>query len=224
MDASDVPPVVPFCFVAPGQLRAGWLLCRRWQETDDEALFEAVSASLDHLLPWMPWTDGYDLDRAREFLACQAPRTTPDGDEPVADAGYAMCDLSGRILGSCGLHGRLGVGALEIGYWVDVRHTRRGVGRLGAALLSEAGLSLPGVERVAIHHDKANVASAAIAASLGYRHDATIVDEPEAPGEIGVEIQWEMDREEFPGSPAARLLEEARRAPTLPGENPASVG
>ncbi|MGO8877871.1 MAG: GNAT family N-acetyltransferase [Acidimicrobiales bacterium] len=211
MPAPEDPSAVPYRFHAPREVQAGELVLRRWQEDDLEDLFESVSASLEHLRPWMPWADGYDLDGAREFLARQAPRATPDGDEAVSDAGYAMRDPSGRILGSCGLHGRLGHGALEIGYWVDVRHTRRGIARLAAALLTETAFALPGIERVEIHHDKANVASAGVPASLGFQHDATIVDEPEAPGEVGVEIQWTMAREAFPTSPAAKLLEDARR-------------
>jgi len=210
MAATEDPSPVPFRFVPPREVRAGSLVCRRWREDDAEALFEAVSASAEHLRPWMPWAKGYDLDGAREFLARQAPRAAPDGDEPVTDAAYAICDLDGRILGSCGLHARLGAGALEIGYWVDVRATRRGVATLAAALLTETALMLPGVEGAEIHHDKANTASGAIPASLGYRHVATVAQKPEAPGEAGVEFQWQMDRDEFPLSPAANLIEKAR--------------
>jgi hypothetical protein len=36
---------------------------------------------------------------------------------------------SRAILGCCGLHACLGIGALEIGYWVHVGHVRRGLAR-----------------------------------------------------------------------------------------------
>jgi len=211
MVAGQGPGADPWCFVAPREMSAGFVVCRRWQDDDADVLLEAVTASLAHLRPWMPWVVGYDIDGAREFLARNSPRTTAGGDEPVSDAAYAICDRAGGILGSCGLHGRLGAWALEIGYWVDVRHTRRGVAKLAAALLTETALTLPGIEHVEIRHDAANIASGAVPASLGYTHIATITCEPEAPGETGVDFQWRMGRDEFGGSRAAALLDDARR-------------
>ena len=110
----------------------------------------------------------------------------------MPEASYLVWDRDRRLLGVCGLHARLGPGALEIGYWVDVRHTRRSVATLAAAALSELALATAGVQAVEIHHDRANQASGAIPARLGYELVATVADEPEAPAEVGVELQWRM--------------------------------
>jgi hypothetical protein len=91
------------------------------------------------------------------------------------------------------------------------------VATLAAALLTETALALPSVGGVEIHHDQANVASGGVPARLGYTRVATEADIPEAPGEVGVDCRWAMRREEFPSSPASRLLAEARSAARLEG-------
>lgn len=178
---------------------------------DVPALLSAVLASTAHLAPWMAWAEGYDRVKAAAFVAMHAQENDRDS-KPVGELPYAMCDRTDRLLGLCGLHAMTKPGVLEIGYWVDARHTRRGVATLGSAIITEMALRLPGVESTEIHHDRANVASGAIPARLGYTHVATVEDEPEAPAEEGVEYQWRLRRDEFPGSEAARLLAGARAA------------
>ncbi len=196
-----------FQFGVPEMQGAGWLRCRLIEASDAPWLLEAVTASQAHLQPWMPWavTD-YTQDMAEEFVTAQVQR---DG-KLVSEAIYVPCDAEHVFLGCFGLHARLGQGALEIGYWVDVRHTRRGVATLAAALLTEAALSIPGVSRVEIHHDEANTLSAGVPQRLGYSLGCSVQREPEAPGEIGVECQWRMRGQDWPSSAGAQLLAEAR--------------
>ena len=42
---------------------------RRFRAEDVDALFHAVTESLDHLRPWMPWAADYSLASAEEYLA-----------------------------------------------------------------------------------------------------------------------------------------------------------
>jgi len=196
-------------FAPAPRVEAGWLLLRRPQPGDSKALFDAVVASADHLRPWMPWAAAYTEERARDFVDRNAAKP---GNPPVPEASYLAWDSDGCLLGACGLHARIGPGGLEIGYWVDVRRTRRGVATLAAAALSELAVSTPGVLVVEIHHDQANQASATIPARLGYELVAKVDKEPEAPGEVGVELQWRMKRSDWPASNGARLLEAARTA------------
>ncbi len=196
-------------FLPPEGAEAGWIACRRLRREDTAALYEAIHTSLDHLRPWMPWVDGYTREMAEDFVARHISALP---DEPVADAPYVVADRTGRLLGVCGLHGRLGPRRLEIGYWVDARHTRRGVATLSTAMLTESALELPGIEAVEIHHDEANRVSGRVPAKLGFEHVATVSDEPEAPAESGVEWQWRLDRGVRPASPAKQLLDVARAA------------
>lgn len=196
-------------FVPAPRVDAGWLVCRRIEPGDADVVYEAIAASMEHLRPWMAWVEGYTPEKARGFVERNVARP---GGSGVPEVSYLACDRDGRLLGMFGLHARLGPGALELGYWVDVRHTRRGVATLGAAALTELALDTPGVEVVEIHHDRANRASGAVPARLGYQLVATVDREVETPGEEGVELQWRTNRETWPVGAGARLLDEARAA------------
>jgi hypothetical protein len=48
---------------------------RRFRVEDVDALFQAVTESLDELRPWMPWAADYSRASAEEYLASgQIPR------------------------------------------------------------------------------------------------------------------------------------------------------
>jgi RimJ/RimL family protein N-acetyltransferase len=65
--------------------------------------------------------------------------------------------------------------------------------------LIDAAFSVPGIDRVEIHHDKANQASAGVPRKLGFRWLGEESDEPEAPAEVGIECRWRMDRDAWSG-------------------------
>lgn len=142
----------------------GTLTLRRWRATGEERLWAAVRVSLPQLEPWMPWAPGYVRDRAREFL-----EGVPQQWAARSDFLYALVEEDGTVLGSHGLHRLEQPGALMIGYWTTTTHAGRGHATLAAAALTRAALALPEVDRVVIHHDRANVRSGAVPARLGYR-------------------------------------------------------
>jgi RimJ/RimL family protein N-acetyltransferase len=88
------------------------------------------------------------------------------------------------------LHDRVGAGGLEIGYWVHVGCTGRGVATVAAAALTRAALALDGVARVEIRCDAANLRSAAIPRRIGFRLDRVEVRSPEEPGETDHHLIW----------------------------------
>jgi ribosomal-protein-serine acetyltransferase len=138
------------------------LRAQRWRPEDAAALLGAVIESQAHLRPWMPCADGYDEDSAAEFLReCDAQWASRNA------FAYAII-VGDQVVGSAGLHNRVGDGGLEIGYWVHGDWTGRGVATDATAALTDAALALPGIDRVEIHHDAANVASGRIPAKLGY--------------------------------------------------------
>jgi RimJ/RimL family protein N-acetyltransferase len=71
------------------------------------------------------------------------------------------------IIGCCGLDARVGVGGLEIGYWVHLDHIGRGGATAVAGGLTDAAFRLRGVDRVEFHCDAANLRSAGIPPKLG---------------------------------------------------------
>lgn len=160
---------------------------RHWREEDAEALAEAVEASADHLRPWMPWVGG-------------GPQTAEERRGWIASLEGGADELFGifegdDVVGGCGLHHRVGAGGLEIGYWTHAAHTRKGFATEAAAQLVALAFSDPAIDRVEIHHDRANAASRGVPAKLGFEHLGDRPDEIEAPGEEGVESAWRITRD-----------------------------
>lgn len=179
----------------PERIDLGDMLIRRWGPGDLVPRFEALTASFAHIHPWMDWlSEPTTLERQRVFGEAVA------ASWPSVDRGfnYGIFGGEGVVLGAVGLHDRLGPPAVEIGYWCHVAHTGRGVMTRSVAALTRAAFTLPGVGRVEIHCDAANVRSAAIARRLGYRLHRIRPREKRAPAESGREMCWVKER------PAAR--------------------
>lgn len=188
----------------PRSLTDGTIVVRRYEPGDGAALASAIAASLEHLRPWMPWAADEPLPvEAKEALITQWEARWDAGEEFV----YAVAPVGDErsVIGGSGLHPRIGPGGFEIGYWVHAGHTGRGVATATARLLTAAALDLDGTERVQIHHDRANAASAAVPRRLGYRFVEERPDEATAPGEVGIECVWEMDADRWAATPRPPL-------------------
>lgn len=203
----ETPPQPPR-FTVPMHLAVGPLTLTRLTAADGPDLYDAVSSSLAHLRPWMTWARDFSMATVEEFVESAAVRD----DGPVSDAPYVVRDRSGALLGTCGLHARLGPDALEIGYWVAAAHIRRGVTSLAAAALTAAAFEVAGVERVEIHHDRANHASAGVPMKLGYELVGTEPFDAATPAASGEHWHWRMVREAWPTSTGAAILRSARKA------------
>ena len=105
--------------------------------------------------------------------------------------------LDGVVVGSTGFHRRRGPGALEIGYWVHRDHIRKGFATEIAGSLTNVAFTVPDIERVEIHHDKANIASAGVPRSLRYTYAGETLDAVTSPGEVGIDCRWVMNRHEW---------------------------
>ncbi len=164
-------------------LEGGGITLRRSCVGDLEELVEAVNDSLEHLRPWMPWAQEPATPESIGTFLRQADTTWRDGREfQFAIRGPRGAEPD-ALIGFCGLHDRVGAGALEIGYWVRVDCTGRGVATMAASLLARTALALDGVARVEIRCDEGNVRSAAVPPKLGFRLDRVEPRAPEAPGD-----------------------------------------
>jgi ribosomal-protein-serine acetyltransferase len=161
---------------------------RRWRASDADLCFRLVSESLEHLRPWMPWaTPNYGMADAVDYLErCEA-------DWATGTAFQYLIIADGEPAGSAGLMARIEPGGLEIGYWVHPDCTARGIATAGAAALTEAAFTLPGIDHVEIHHDELNLASGRVPAKLGYKVIETRRGRFEpAPGDSGIIQIWRM--------------------------------
>jgi ribosomal-protein-serine acetyltransferase len=174
----------------PERVEADGLLLRRWTPADVTVLGRAVEESAEHLRPWMPWAAAEPLASVDRWTLLERWQAEWEvGGDSVLGA-----FLDGEVAGSFGLHHRRGPETLEIGYWVHVAHLRQGIATRAVAALTEAAFSVPGITRVEIHHDEANVASAGVPRGLGYRLVGERADVPEAPAEVGVDWTWRIER------------------------------
>jgi ribosomal-protein-serine acetyltransferase len=166
---------------------------RHLREEDAAALSRAVEASLEELRLWMPWAAEEPRPiAARAELIREWERECANG----GDASFGIF-VDGDLAGACGLHRRIGEGGLEAGYWVRSDLTGRGVATEAARRLCEIAFAEAGVDRVEIHHDRANPASGRIPAKLGFERVGSRRDAPEAPGEEGVELVWRLTRDVY---------------------------
>ena len=174
----------------PGEvIERGPVTLRRWQLDDVDALFDAVTESVDHLRPWMLWAAGYSRASAEEYLA----GSVKHWDEGT-EYNYAIT-TEGTLVGSIGLMARIGPGGLEIGYWVHRAYTRRGLVTTAAAALVEQAFRLPGVDRVEIVHDELNVASSGVPRKLGFTEVERRPLGELSPGGSGVGVVWRLTRQ-----------------------------
>ena len=175
---------------------------RCWQPTDAPLLSAAIEASLAHLRGWMPWAAGEpkSLDERAAFL--RAMRAAFDKDEEYVYGIFNRDETA--VIGGTGLHRRDGGNCLEIGYWIHVDYTNRGLATEISAALTKAAFAIHGVDWVEIHCDPNNARSAAVPRKLGYTFEATLRRRRTTPqGQPEGTMIWSLFADEFPNSPAA---------------------
>lgn len=177
--------------VAPEPLQVGDYVVRKYDPSDAHALVEAVTASCEHLRPWMPWIKFEPQTVAqREVLI----KTWNEAWENCTEFVMGIF-LGSRVVGGTGLHLRGDINTVEIGYWVHVDFVGKGIATEVSRILTETAFSIwPDIDVVEIHHDEANVASGKVPDRLGFMHVSTGQREPEAPAESGVMYRWEKKR------------------------------
>jgi RimJ/RimL family protein N-acetyltransferase len=184
---------------APAELLQGHCVSlRRWRAGDAGTLYRVVSASIEHLAPWLSFVrDGFTELDAQRFIERNRLEWA-DG----TSYGYAIVTggdsdgevVGGEVIGSCGLMARIGPGGLEVGYWLHPGHTGAGLATQAIGLLADEAFRI-GADRVEIHHDEANARSAAIPRRLGFAEVARRPNpEPLSPAEVGIDVIWRRCR------------------------------
>src|SRR5688572_27415263 len=113
-DAALEGPVFPAAPPERIELGRGRALVR-WSPDRVAAAVVAVNESLEHLRPWMAWAQepATEAALATVFAAGEALW------ERRRDFGYSVVEGDDeRVVGGCGLNGRLDEHGLEIGYWI----------------------------------------------------------------------------------------------------------
>jgi RimJ/RimL family protein N-acetyltransferase len=164
------------------------LLIRAYVLEDAPAVYEAVRASMDHLLPWMAWAPGHtSLAFTARYVADQvlAQRAGPRFES--IGVGIFERD-TGAFVGGTGVHDvRADTASCETGYWL--RHDRVGrgyateaCGRVISWALADRASGGLGLRRVRVFCSAANVASSRIPERLGLTPEVRQRDEVYVPG------------------------------------------
>lgn len=178
------------------------LVIRCWQPADAPLLADAVTASVEHLRPWMPWVHAEPEELEAKVQRLRGFRAQFDRDQDYVYAIFTPDES--EVVGGTGLHPRVGEGVLEIGYWINVRHAGHGYATEATAALTRAAFEVNGVERMEIRCDPANERSAAIPRKLGYALDATLRGNVRGvDGGRRDTLVWSLLRGEYPASPSA---------------------
>ncbi len=187
--------VMPAPDPLPDWFEDGDLVVRRWTVGDAPVLHDAITANVEHLRPWMSWiaSEPQTVEQ-RVALIEQWDQDWRAGGDVVLGV-----FLDSVVVGSTGLHKRIGPDGLEIGYWIDREHLGRGLARRVSALLTTAAFTLPEITHVQIPCDQDNTASARVPEKLGFTYlgsvDAPIV----APSETGSHRVYRMNRSDWAG-------------------------
>ncbi|HEY9842934.1 MAG: GNAT family N-acetyltransferase [Candidatus Sericytochromatia bacterium] len=187
----------------PYRIETPRLVLRCYQPADAGLLKEAIDASLAHLQAWMPWARQEPSPLEAKIERLRRMRGEFDLDR---DYTFGIFDPGETgLLGSTGLHTRLGPRELEIGYWVHVDHCGQGYAGEAAAALTHVAFVWMEVQHVEIRCDPANLASQAVPRRLGYRHENTLKGKELTPdGHPRDTMVWVMYREDFENSGLAQ--------------------
>jgi RimJ/RimL family protein N-acetyltransferase len=176
----------------------------------------AIDASLEHLIPWMPWArdEPQSVDTKVELLRQFRGRFdlgrdlvyglfTPDERAVVGGAGLHPC-------GGSTASRRQERDAREIGYWVASEHAGRGLATEAAGALVRTAFELERLERVEIHCEVENVRSAAVARTLGFKEDGVLRQRlRKGDGQLASKLVFSMLAHEYDETPASRIACEA---------------
>jgi RimJ/RimL family protein N-acetyltransferase len=184
------------------------LVLRCYDPMDAPLLKAAIDVNLDHLRPWMPWAKDEPQGLEAKVELIRRFRGEFDLDRDYVYGVFSQDERA--LLGSTGLHTRVGSEAFEIGYWIHVAHINQGLATETAAALTKVAFEVHRVDRVEIHCDPDNVRSAAVPNKLGYTHEATLRRRTlTAAGERGDLMVWTLFAHQYPQSPAAAAEIEA---------------
>lgn len=178
------------------------LVLRCYNPSDAQMLHESVTENIGHLKPFMRWA--HDEPKTIEDRVKRLKRARGMFDLGQ-DYTYGIFDPDEtRLLGSSGLHTRLGENELEIGYWIHKDFINQGLATESSAALVKVAFEIIKVHRLEIHCDPANLASASIPRKLGFTHEGTLRSKTSFLDRWSDSMIWALLEDEYPNSPASQ--------------------
>jgi RimJ/RimL family protein N-acetyltransferase len=174
------------------------LVIRCYAPEDAPLLHEAITRSLDHLRPWLPWVQQEPKElRSRIGLI----RMFRGQFDLGMDYAFGIFDRAEKeLIGSTGLHTRIGKNDREIGYWIDIGHINQGYATEAVSALIRIGFDVEGLSRIEIRCTPENLRSQHVPEKLGFRMEGII--KRNLYENIVDTMIWVLERQDYELSPA----------------------
>ncbi len=172
------------------------LVIRCYEPKDAELLKVSIDESLEHLLPWMPWAKNEP-----ETVKAKVDRLRKYRGQFDLGLDYTFGIFSKdeeRLIGSTGLHTRLGENVREIGYWINSKFVKQGFATETVKALIKVGFEIEQLDRIEIRCAPNNIASQGIPRKLGFLHEGTLKNRTkDLDGKLRDIMIWTMFKEEY---------------------------
>lgn len=166
------------------------LILRCYRLEDASMVSEALGKSLDHLRPWMPWARHHPENPASTVNLLTAFRDKFYADEDYFFGIFNKTET--ELIGSTGLHTRIGHSAREIGYWINVAHVRQGYATEAVSALIKIGFAVENLKRLEIRCDPNNSISQKIPKALGFSNTTTLIGNTGEDGKLRDTMIWSL--------------------------------
>ena len=179
-------------------------MIRCYDPKDAPMLLDAITVSLDHLRPWMPWTRDEPTTVEEKVGLLRRFRGQFDLGEDYVFGIFNKSET--EILGSTGLHTRAGELGREIGYWIHSEHINKGLAGEAVSSLTKVAFEIENLSRIEIHCSADNLRSQRIPKKLGYK--LQLSGEQQAAGvqnDQGTKMIWTMSKQEYDQTPIRRM-------------------
>ncbi|MEL6837479.1 MAG: GNAT family protein [Bacteroidota bacterium] len=172
------------------------LVIRCYQPKDAELLKRSIDESLEHLLPWMTWAKNEP-----ESIEAKRERIRKFRGEFDLGLDYTFGIFSRdeqQLIGSTGLHTRIGKNAREIGYWINANYVQQGYATETVSALIKIGFEIEELDRIEIRIIPDNLASQKIPKKLGFLYEGTLKNRmADTEGQARDMMIWTMFRSDY---------------------------
>ncbi|MBN8850396.1 MAG: hypothetical protein BGO55_32205 [Sphingobacteriales bacterium 50-39] len=181
------------------------LVLRCYQPGDAPGLHQAITRSIDHLRPWLPWVQQEPKALEARISLVRIFRGQFDLG---LDYAFGIFDREEKeIIGSTGLHTRIGKNAREIGYWISVDHIGKGYATEAVGALIRIAFDIEGLTRIEIRCAPDNIRSQHVPEKLGFRMEGII--KRSLNDNIVDTMIWSLEKKDYEQSPIRYKLLEA---------------
>lgn len=183
------------------RIETSHLTIRSFKPGDAQLLIDAIEVSKEHLSSWMPWAKHEPTDFETKVALLRQFRGEFDMG---IDYKFGIFNNAGtELIGSTGLHTRVGDNAREIGYWVNIKYTKKGFALEAAAALTKLAFEVEKLDRIEIHCAPENIPSQKIPQKLGFHLDGILRNRTtDGNGIPKNRMIWTIFRDEYEASPA----------------------